>query len=370
MNYAKRVRKSPHKFDKIHLFDFKRNENLDILRGFCVFLVLATHILGSTDLPGFSAFANDIFHRIWAVGSFGVTGFFVLSSYLLSKIFIEEVQSDQLVVRHYFVRRILRIGPLYFLALIVAYLIELLLNLNFHLIPYFLFVQNFFSYKYQLSSPISHLWSVCVEEQFYLLLPGLFLLGRRIRISIALFLCFISPLCRLITIHLAYPAVWNFSSSHLDAFGYGLLLAQLSSEKRIAWLKGKTTRMLIFPMAITFSALCSSNTTLLYTSNASAWSYSVAALLWTAVIAQSGGLEWNFPFSKKLVFLGVNSYGIYVFHWIALWSFRKTLNISSLPLWLSAIIFVLTIVIAYFSKKYIEAPFMRKAKMYRGKRNT
>lgn len=122
----------------------------------------------------------------------------------------------------------LRIYPLYFTTIAVIFLINSLSAdpLNLHLFNYLTFTANFTSYGWQGSNPLLHFWRICAEEQFYLTLPWLLLLTKKKLSLVLIFFILSSAVSRFfVSDLLPYPAVWNFSTSHLDAFALGILIA-------------------------------------------------------------------------------------------------------------------------------------------------
>src|SRR5271166_2634239 len=117
-------------------------------------------------------------------GGYGVQLFFILSGYLIVALLLrEEARYGRIDLRAFWVRRILRIWPLYYLVLLIGFgLIPALQGdirtpaygemLRKHLAPFLAFLGN---WSMALIGPLpdwlSVLWSVCVEEQFYLLVP-------------------------------------------------------------------------------------------------------------------------------------------------------------------------------------------------------
>ena len=137
---------------------------LDGLRAVAVLLVLWCHIpLATAGYPEWLRTA----HALVGPGGTGVELFFVLSGFLITRILIRE-REQQVPVRWFLLRRILRIFPIYYLLLLVMLVVQpgaevgwaacYLLNLRelFGPLP---------------NGPLSHLWSLCVEEHFYLLWP-------------------------------------------------------------------------------------------------------------------------------------------------------------------------------------------------------
>lgn len=122
-------------------------------------------------------------------GHVGVTFFFVLSGFIITHLlFIEKKQLGKISLKKFYVRRILRIWPVYFLTLLIGYFIypEVIQSLGGHvdrqmsLWRYLGFLGNFDiflnGYPYRV---LGVQWSVCIEEQFYLIWPLLLIIVKK-----------------------------------------------------------------------------------------------------------------------------------------------------------------------------------------------
>jgi peptidoglycan/LPS O-acetylase OafA/YrhL len=182
---------------------------VDGIRAIAVLIVVASHLIFSSQffIPDAAAqFAALPLWLKWPVQGFlGVDMFFVISGFLIGQILLGEyARSGQLDLRRFFMRRALRLMPLYWVALGLTALavwlggqqveqigpIALRANLD-QLWKNLLYINNFFPPEQQFGA-MSHSWSLAVEEQFYLLFPGLLLLffktrlRRRPRLAFAL----------------------------------------------------------------------------------------------------------------------------------------------------------------------------------------
>lgn len=160
---------------------------LDGVRGLAIILVLLHHIAGSLQ---YEFQLDSPVLEVMRFGWFGVDLFFVLSGFLITGILFEAKDSAY-YYRNFYVRRTLRIFPLYFLALAVA----LLLRETFGEPKLFGYANPIWMWTYLTNAYISlqgfgafglmdHFWSLAVEEHFYLVWPFAVLLGNRRQLMI------------------------------------------------------------------------------------------------------------------------------------------------------------------------------------------
>ena len=158
-------------------------ENLDGLRFLCFLSVFFFHSF-HTDFDNIKS--TDIYHfikrDIFGNGNLGVNFFFVLSGFLITYLLIEEKKiNGQIDVKKFWIRRILRIWPLFYLCVIIGFFIFPILKSAFgqqpnetaSIVYYLTFTNNFDFIKKGLpdASILGVLWSVAIEEQFYFVWP-------------------------------------------------------------------------------------------------------------------------------------------------------------------------------------------------------
>ncbi|MHA3904152.1 acyltransferase family protein [Castellaniella sp. WN] len=155
----------------------KKIKGFDGLRGLAVLLVIISH-------GGFWTLLN-VDHTIFArtlTAELGVTIFFVLSGFLITSLLFEERRVTGTVsLLGFYMRRALRIFPLYFLSLSIAPVLQYMELIRLSNCTYwhaFTYTMNFAPKECVLAS-YSHFWSLAVEEHFYLIWPLVFLLLRR-----------------------------------------------------------------------------------------------------------------------------------------------------------------------------------------------
>ena len=163
-----------------------------------------------------------------ACRNLGVVLFFVLSSYLITSLLVrEEDTTGRIDVTAFWVRRILRIWPLY-LGFVFTY--AAFGGLSGRMLAAFsVFSGNWAMVAWSESARLAHpLWSVSVEEQFYLAWPlVLAALSRRLRRHAAFSLIAIAVVARyaLLAAGASTTSVWLNTFSHLDAIGIGAVVA-------------------------------------------------------------------------------------------------------------------------------------------------
>lgn len=196
---------------------------LDGIRFLAVSLVLVDHWLAERNtLP---------------LGPLGVTMFFVLSGFLITRILIQSKTKDEqqgrshwFSVKQFIIRRSIRIFPIYFLTIFVCYILD---------VPpvretvgwCLLYATNLYiAYHQRWMGVIDHLWSLAVEEQYYLFFPYLILfLPKRFFLKTFVIMIVVSVGLRLALYFHGDQWMVQYVSmpTCLDAFGLGGLMAYL-----------------------------------------------------------------------------------------------------------------------------------------------
>ncbi len=329
---------------------------LDGLRFFAFLIVFLSHgaIAGASRHEAWYA---RLGHSVLLAGGFGVDLFFVLSSYLITSLLVREADvRGRIDVPAFWLRRVLRIWPLYFAAVATC---AVLGEVPARYVPAFAtFLANWAFVAWGApGSVIEPLWSVSVEEQFYLTWPLVLLaLPRR----------FLRPACcgliatafftRYVLFAAGVPVsrVWPNSLSHLDPIGLGALIAlspRLSLRR--PWIVGISSALglvgaagwiwygLVQPDLRVSQPLL---TTLAFLGVA----LSCAGLV-LAALAAGGWLG-----HPVLVYLGRISYGMYVVH-------AAAIELASAWWWPARLPggLVITVLVATASYRWLELPFLR-----------
>jgi peptidoglycan/LPS O-acetylase OafA/YrhL len=334
-------------------------------------------------IPGLASGQNvglNLQQNGWA----GVQLFFILSGYLITTLLLrEEHRYGRISLRSFWVRRALRIQPLYFLTLVLTFFVLPWIDgavpspgyisfLKTHLVWFLLYLGN---WSMGILGPVPYdsvsiLWSVCVEEQFYLLLPiVLVICPRRARMPVvATFIAAAIAGRRLMAKSNINILLFQFgTSTYLDSLFSGVLLALLLDRYPPGALGARVARI-VQPgllIALVF-VLCRPDLTRKTIAHQT-WDFVILWLLGVGLIAtlivRPGALRSILGYSR-LVWLGKISYGLYMFHEIALWTARKVFDavgwIPNEELLKTILGFALTIVFAAVSYYTFERPFLRR----------
>ena len=196
---------------------------LDILRGIAVTAVVLFHGTSANEQLGHWTGSLAVFFKILSFGYLGVELFFVLSGFLITGILLRSKERPD-YFRNFYFRRILRIAPAY-LLLILVLKVSGIIDWRF-VLACLLYVANMTTIV-GTTLQYGPLWSLSVEEQFYIVWP--LLLKRtsvRTTLWVTLALCVVCPIARLVKLwHNPYQAV-EFKTYYIgDALAYGALIS-------------------------------------------------------------------------------------------------------------------------------------------------
>jgi peptidoglycan/LPS O-acetylase OafA/YrhL len=333
---------------------------LDGLRGLAILSVMWTHFANNGGMRAGSA-ADTFLLALLQYGRLGVDLFFVLSGFLITGILMDSKGGPH-YFQNFYIRRVLRIFPLYYLFL----LLWLVILPSVYTWPadaaipvspvwawtYLINIIQSVHGDWRAAPPdASHLWSLAIEEQFYLLWPVVvFLCSRRALVLVSIALIVISILTRLaLGLHGNYIATYFFTVARVDALAVGALLAVACRHPEA---RRRLTRAAPIVAGIALAVFLvlvwapirvsdgHDERLMLYTFSGSAVACLCGVLLLTAI---NGRPATERLFSHAaLRFLGRYSYALYVFHFpIILLIARHFISINDIPIVAGSQVFAL-----------------------------
>lgn len=285
-----------------------RIPSLDGLRTISIILVIVGHLFHVLGIGGFGNFGN-----------LGVRVFFVISGFLITGLLLKEIaKTEKIDLLKFYFRRTLRIFPPYYFYLLVILGASLLSFVAIPLSSFLssaIYISNYFN---PADWYLGHTWSLSVEEQFYLILPGvLLLLGIR---KTKFFLCFIflvSPFIRVFLYKMfGDETTWvgKGFQSNMDALAIGCLLSLFYTElhqNRFYQKFLNSKAVFLFPVIIVSLNLLTDRPFIFYGFSISMMNLLIVLTLdWAVTNYDSfAGKVLN---SKPMVTLGAMSYSIYL----------------------------------------------------------
>lgn len=354
---------------------------LNGVRFVAAFLVIVDHTELFKSYLGYPTLWSNSYSAF--LGAFGVSIFFVLSGFLITYLLLEEQEEAPIRIRNFYLRRILRIWPLYYLILVLGFFV--LPHLDVFQVPIYstdmgesidrllLFVglAANVAFVYLPTVPFANiLWSVAVEEQFYLFWPHVVQFKRKL-LWIMLFL-------------LGGYLVLKFYSGRLDR-QFELLVIRTRFSAMI--LGGIGAYLVFHQKAIIqflYSRVMQVVLLVLFVCMGMDW-IDFKSFTWiqdeliSLVIC---GLIINIATNPKsllslensvFVYFGKLSYGLYVYHLFAvvlvLKGLAAVIDLQALPNWIAypltlGTILGLTTGISHLSYRYFESYFLRKKLRY------
>jgi len=313
------------------------------------------------------------------LGAFGVSIFFVLSGFLITYLLLEEKKEGPIQIKHFYLRRVLRIWPLYYLLVLLGFLV----------IPYLSFLQvplyssemsdslDRFLLFFGLAANVAFvyfptvafaniLWSVAVEEQFYLFWPHVIKIKQKL-LGVMLFLLFLYLILKF------YAGEFDskfeelvirtrFSSMIIGGIGAYLLFYQKTFIQFLYHRLVQATLILLFGLMgmdwIDFKSFTWVQDEL------------ISLVLCGLIINVASNTQSILNLENSVFsYLGKLSYGLYVYHLLAVVLVLKGLPalfpIQEWSHWISypvtlGLILLLTTGISHLSYTYFESYFLRK----------
>ena len=362
--------------------------NLNSLRAIAALMVIMCHLLEGK---------NRTIVFLGNFGSSGVTIFFVLSGFLITYLLLmEQKVFSKININAFYFRRILRIWPLYFLILFIAYVV----------IPYFIpedhliemdrrslksFLMNvFFLTNFTLILKLTPLiirviWSIGIEEQFYIFWPWLIKMKEKKRNSLILLIIFFFPFSKLFFVLFEYYTGSNslqiissiITVTRFDSMAIGGLFGILAFCKKIDFgyftIRYESVTSKKIQWGVYFSIFISYLITFIYPSLFQIINYILHPCLFAICIvnlATNSNSVLNIE-NNYMNYLGKISYGLYLIHQIVIYlvlarlkAFFKYDSVFLNYLLPYTITLAIIVFISGILYKYYESPFFRLKNKY------
>lgn len=357
-------------------------ENLDGLRFFCFLLVFFYHSF-TTELPHIaeSAVHETVKKDIFGNGFLGVNFFFVLSGFLITYLLIEEKKlRGKINIPNFWLRRILRIWPLYFACIFIGFVAFPFAKSLAGGVPqesaniwyYLTFINNFDYIKTGLPDApgLGVLWSIAIEEQFYLIWPVIlaFIPVRHYWIAFLTIILGSLTFRALNDVPILHEmhTLSCIGDMATGAFGAWLYIERKSFTRFIEQLPRTVIIIIYLLLAAIFLFR---DEFLLETHLVRVFERLITATTILMVILEqcfSKNSFYKMASLKSISKLGIYTYGLYCLHFIfisAVQGVTRKLGWNT-ELWQvlfleTAISLTITIIVAKLSYKYFESPFLR-----------
>lgn len=312
--------------------NLKYHKELDGIRAIAVFMVIFFHFFFELNLPPFLT-------KIANFGRTGVSLFFVLSGFLITRILIATKDSPN-YFSSFYIRRSLRIFPLYYFFLALIFIILPLISgkpfAPFNLQIYnWTYLQNFaLAFRWPNVSP-RHLWSLSVEEHFYLFWPLLiYLLSIRKIVFASVLIVAMAFVVKYFMIKHDYIPYY-FTFARIDELAMGAILAVLEIKNKLNDKNANNFLLISVILAIPTIALLAIFTDMdnviiqIVKYNLLVFTF----LCFVGYVISLREANWvkRFLGTKPMVFSGKISYGLYMYHPLciaAIWSVFPKMNLA------------------------------------------
>ncbi len=315
--------------------------------------------------------------QFFSGGYVGVDVFFVISGFLIAGIIAREIQSDRFSLVNFYERRARRILPALFVVIgatlaagwVIAWpdnyveigesaLATVFFSSNF----YFWQTTDYFATAAEYR-PLLHTWSLAVEEQFYIFFPLLLILMAKLprsRLLASLVAIFVISVTMSVAWTVTAPgAAFYLAPVRAWELLVGVFLALSIFQSWSSSLLRETAS--IAGLALIFGSVVAFDSTTPFPGLAA-----MAPCIGTALIIQSGRgggpptLVFRILSKKGLVFFGLISYSLYLWHWPILAFSRQWLGTTHLPGAWSLACIITSVILAAISWQFVERPFRSK----------
>ena len=351
---------------------------IDAVRFVAFLLVFIHHFvyLGGNSISEFpnTYWVNPYIDSVARFGAEGVTIFFCLSGYLLSKLLIKELSdTGNISIRSFYIRRVLRIWPLYFafigFCLLAAPLLGNQTIKTTELPSLISFTYNWQQiFTGQSRGMAAILWSISIEEQIYLVLPILLLVFFKIgNKKLPIFLIFIGFLSRCF-LFINEMAIYRNTFSYFSTVGIGMFYAINENKIKLWYRRNKLTVNFIFSSLIVIYILLFKSFFSKGFSNVIAFDLTALVAIFLLIMLGEENGKLKGTLLKPFSYLGRRSYGMYIYHWpiLGLMVSKKIFFNVTTGISIGGLIFAFALVTATstISYHFFEKPFLDLRRRY------
>ena len=338
-------------FHSSHLEPSDYRADIDGLRAVAVLSVLIYHVF-----------------PLWLPGGFvGVDVFFVISGFLISRLIIDKLTTDRFSFVDFYARRVKRIFPALWLVLALSYglgwwvlLADEFAQLGGHIAGGAGFVANLLLWheagyfdNASDTKPLLHLWSLGIEEQFYLLWPCLLWFAHRRRWSLPVLLCGLA-LCsfglNIATVERDAVAAFYAPHTRFWELCVGALLTSGARAKRsVVIVQGAG----LIGVSMVIASVFLINDTMLFPGR-----WAVLPVAGAALTIAAGPQAWSNRLllsARPMVWLGLISYPLYLWHWPLL-SFARVVGNQTPDPRVGVCVALAAVVLAWLTFEFVERP--------------
>jgi peptidoglycan/LPS O-acetylase OafA/YrhL len=341
----------------------KYYKNLDGVRAIAALMIIVFHFFGL--IHTYKNSWIPIATKLSEFGQTGVSLFFVLSGFVITRILIKSKDSES-YFKSFYLRRMLRIFPLYYLYLLIFFFLVPLIK-SVEIVPFsnqlgsYFYLQNFaMTFQWQGFSNPDHFWSLAVEEHFYLFWPLLIYYLPTKRLPQIVSIVFIISL---ITKHLLLThgyIIGYFTFTRIDQLGLGALLAYYEFNGFLNQSKSK-----MFLIFIVLGAALVGFTIVFQDINyyfKEMIKYPILGFFYFSctgwlIINTGSNLVNKFLELRFFKFSGKISYGLYVYHPLAILLLEHYFYTGNIYADF-VLVFLITYIIAFLSFNYFESKFL------------
>lgn len=361
------------------IFSLKANANyipaLDGIRAISILIVLVSHFGLGKIVPG----------------GFGVTIFFFVSGFLITRLLVGEQNSSygNINLPNFYIRRFLRLMPALYVFVFFTFCFSLFFGVQatagqtfsalLYFANYYDVIWQYFGWTQRIV-PWGHLWSLAVEEHFYLLFPFILaFFGRNhsTRLKLIIAMIVVVAIWRYFAFTgLKLPEVYTYSTTdcRIESIAWGCLLAVVfdgyeGSKKRLDFFIG--WHWVLVGLGLILFSLLYRDETFRATIRYSVQGVGIFILILNLYTFASLGFAINLLELKPMRFLGRLSYSLYLWHYPVLWGCYRLIGEDVgdviLPPHLLLIAIAGCILLALFSYYWIERPFFALRKKFGAK---